>query len=418
MQSLSKKQLITYALIAMPLSIVGLPLYIYLPTFYATEVGVNIAVVGMVLFIARLSDVITDPLIGYLSDLSVKYFENRKPLMFLGAFILIISFYFLLNPNINYPISWLLFFSIFIYLGWSMINIPYLTFSSELSEEYYVKTKLNSFRELATILGLVLALVVPYFFEVDLIQEKLQILFLLFAVLFIPFFLITMKSLKVLSQKEDSSFSLSELKNIYKTIPNLKSLQLGYFLNNLANAIPATLFLLFIEIVISNKEYSDEILILYFVSGVIALPFWTLLSKKIGKKKVWVLSIVLASVSFLFVVFLKEGDILAFAIISLISGLSLGADITFPTSIQADIVQRQKRFSGLLFGIWSMLTKLALAFSVVVTFGILGIVGFDKENLNETSILTLTLLYGFLPIVLKMFALFFINKFNEGHRNL
>lgn len=411
--SLPRSQLFLYSLIAMPLAIVGLPLYIYLPTFYASEVGVNIAVVGVVLFIARLSDVITDPLIGLLTDFSVRYVGSRKPIMFIGSLVLIVSFYFLLNPNSSFPITWLMFFSVFIYLGWSMINIPYLTFSSEISSSNYVKTKLNSFREVATILGLVLALVFPYFFATTLIQEKLNSLYYLFLTLFIPFFLLSMLKLDVKSKISSMKFSFEEFKNIYISIPDIKSLQIGYFLNNLANAIPATLFLLFIEIVIQNKDYSNEILILYFLAGVLSLPFWTILSRKIGKKKVWIFSIVLACISFFFVIFLKEGDILFFSIISLISGLSLGADIAFPTSIQADIVQKQKSLSGFLFGIWTMITKLALAFSVVITFGILGIVGFDKENLTSLSILTLTLLYGLLPILLKLIALLFINKFQE-----
>lgn len=412
--SLSKEQFFIYSLIAMPLAVVGLPLYIYLPTFYATEVGINIAVVGVVLFVARLSDVITDPLIGLLTDFSVKRFNSRKPIMFLGSLVLIASFYFLLNPSLNYPISWLMIFSVLIYLGWSMINIPYLTFSSEISDSYHIKTKLNSFREISTILGLVFALVFPSLFVTDLIQEKLNSLYLLFVLLFIPFFLTSMYKLKVNSYQSSTKISFKQFKSIYNSIPNLKSLQIGYFLNNLANAIPATLFLLFIEVVIKDKGYSDMILILYFLSGVIALPFWTMLSKRVGKKRVWVSSIVLACISFFFVIFLKEGDILFFAIISIITGLSLGADIAFPTSIQSDIVQKQKNLSGLLFGIWTMITKLALAFSVVVTFGILGIVGFDKENLTSMSILILTLLYGLLPIVLKLIALIFINKFQEN----
>jgi Na+/melibiose symporter-like transporter len=118
------------------------------------------------------------------------------------------------------------------------------------------------------------------------------------------------------------------------------------------------------------------------------------------------------------VIFLGANDIVLFAIISFVSGLSLGADIAFPTSIQADIVQKvkevQDNISGILFGIWTMITKLALALSVVITFGILGIVDFDKDNLTQTSIITLTLLYGLLPIILKLIALKFIVKFNES----
>ncbi|MFA9374684.1 MAG: MFS transporter, partial [Poseidonibacter sp.] len=153
MQTLSKKSIIYYSLIAMPLAIVGLPLYIYLPTYYATVVGINVATVGLILFLARLSDVITDPFFGYLSDKSLELFNSRKPIMIIGSFILIYSFYSLINPNYSYAQIYLLTYSVLIYIGWSMINIPYLTWSAEISKEYEDKTVLNSSRELFTILG-------------------------------------------------------------------------------------------------------------------------------------------------------------------------------------------------------------------------------------------------------------------------
>ena len=86
----------------MPLAIIGLPLYIYLPTFYATNIGINIALVGLLIFIARLSDVITDPLFGFLSDKILLKYNSRKPMMILGFFMLIFSFYFLINPPNKY----------------------------------------------------------------------------------------------------------------------------------------------------------------------------------------------------------------------------------------------------------------------------------------------------------------------------
>ena len=57
-----------YGLPGLPLAALGLPLYIYLPTFYAEQLGLGLAAVGAALLIARVSDVITDPLIGLLSD--------------------------------------------------------------------------------------------------------------------------------------------------------------------------------------------------------------------------------------------------------------------------------------------------------------------------------------------------------------
>ena len=53
---------------ALPLAAKTLPLTIFLPEYYATKVGVNLAVVGIVFTLVRLADLIFDPLVGNLID--------------------------------------------------------------------------------------------------------------------------------------------------------------------------------------------------------------------------------------------------------------------------------------------------------------------------------------------------------------
>ncbi len=418
MKALNKKTIIYYSLLAIPLAIVGLPLYIYLPTFYVSDVGINVALVGLILFIARLTDVFTDPFFGYLSDKSLEVFSSRKPIMIIGSIILILSFYALINPNLQYAKIWLFVFSVLIYAAWSMINIPYLTWSSEISEKYEDKTILNSSRELLAIVGVLIALLVPFIYNVSQNpQETLNILYISFLILFIPLFLLSMNTIKITTKVKSTKFSFKSIKEVYKNFGDLKFLQIGYFLNNLANALPATLFLLFVELVIQEKQSSGMVLILYFLSGVLALPFWYKLSNKIGKKKAWISSILLASSAFAFVPFLQEGDLNAFIVISIISGFSLGADMALPTAIQSDLVQKTKslniNISGLLFGIWTMITKFTLAIAVAFSFIILGVFDFEVSNPSSSSLFVLSLFYGFIPVCLKIVSIYFINKYKD-----
>jgi len=62
------RQWLFYGLPGLPLAMLGLPLYVYLPSFYAQDLGLSLSVVGMALLAARGLDVITDPLIGWLND--------------------------------------------------------------------------------------------------------------------------------------------------------------------------------------------------------------------------------------------------------------------------------------------------------------------------------------------------------------
>ena len=407
--------LLAYGLPAIGVSLLGLPLYIYLPTFYAQELGLGVFVVGIVLFIARIFDMLIDPLIGYVSD----SFMSRKVMMVIGAIILYVTFYALTHPSENNGVFYLLFLSLGVYSAWSLLSIPYYAFASDISSSYNENTNLSSSRELFNIFGVLLALSLPYFFGVSedaassllVLWDSLAIILPLTLIVFF-FFLKEEKSkrqrVKLFQVFRDFKLEILDSKRVF----------IAFFLNSFANALPATLFLFYVSLVIKSEELSGLLLLLYFISGVVTLPLWVYLSKKISKKTAWILSMSSASFFFSFVMFLGEGDVLYFAIISIFSGMSLGADMALPNSIQADIAQKSTQkygeMSGTLFGFFAMLTKLSLAFGVGVSFSILGLFNFSADNPNPTSLLVLSILYGVAPVILKFLAIFVLRKYQEN----
>ncbi len=402
-----------YALPAFSLAMLGLPLYIYLPTFYTQEVGLSSLEVGLVLFLARSLDLVFDPLIGSLSD----RFAKRKLMMFIGMIILLAGFF-----ALSYPLNswiWLLGFSFVAYSGWSLMSIPYLALSAELSKDYHDNTRLASTRELLTIFGLVSALIIPYALGIaEDSQETIRVMLLIVGVSLPLLFLLFSKKIKEPEHLSHPLKFLNGLKYLWSHTPDARSLFLAFFTNSLANALPATLFLFFVSLVLQTPEQTGAFLLLYFVSGLVALPVWLYLAKIWGKKRIWIVSMVLASVAFGFVPLLESGDGLYFMIITLVSGFSLGADMALPAAIQADIAQRLEgngqRLTGVLFGFWAMLTKLSLAFAVGISFGLLGLIGFDPDLPTSSSLSLLSLLYGMAPVLFKGAAIYFIFRYDDA----
>lgn len=410
--------LISYASTAIPLAMLGLPLYIYLPTFYSQSVGISVTLVGVILFVARLTDVITDPLVGFYSDRVQTRYGKRKPFILLGSLLLAGSFYALIYPpEVNMEL-WLFTFSILVYLGWSIVSIPYLAWSAEITSDYHEKTRLSAARELFTIIGVVSALLIPYLYSVSgSADQSLQILYSAFLIALFLMVPITLLGSKERLVRTTHPFTFTQIRTLWKKIPSLGRLQTAFMLNSLANALPATLFLFFVQLVLEEASQTGPLLLLYFISGILGLPFWTLLSKKIGKRKTWLGSMLLASMAFIFVLFLESGDLMLFALISFVSGLSLGADMALPSSIQADMVQNiedhNASYAGILFGIWAMLTKFALALAVGIGFVVLGAVGFDPNAPTQLALNTLTLLYGGLPVMFKILSFWIMRGYDE-----
>ena len=67
-QRLSQLQIVTYSLPALVTSVTALPMALFVPAFYADDLGLPLAAVGLAIAVSRLLDVVTDPLIGSLSD--------------------------------------------------------------------------------------------------------------------------------------------------------------------------------------------------------------------------------------------------------------------------------------------------------------------------------------------------------------
>ena len=51
----------------MPISGAGMPIFVYLLPFYANELGLGLTAVGLIFFIGRFTDVLTDPSHGFFS---------------------------------------------------------------------------------------------------------------------------------------------------------------------------------------------------------------------------------------------------------------------------------------------------------------------------------------------------------------
>ena len=411
----SKRNLLAYGVPAVAIALLGLPLYVYLPTFYAVDVGLGVFEVGVVLFFARIFDMIIDPLIGYVSD----SYLSRKGMILFGSILLYATFYALTHPPQESGVLYLLFLSLGVYTAWSLVSIPYFAFAADMSNSYDENTHFSSSRELFNIFGVLLALSLPYYFGVA--QQAGASLLVLWDAL--SFVLPLTLALFFLSFKEQSRIkkraNFIEVFGYFKReLFNSKRVFIAFFLNNFANALPATLFLFYVSLVLKSQEMSGVLLLLYFASGVLALPLWIYLSKKISKKTAWLLSMANASFFFCFVLFLGEGDVIYFALITIFSGMSLGADIALPASIQADIAQRSTQkygeMSGTLFGFFAMLTKLSLAFGVGLSFGMLGLFDFSPDAPNETSLFVLSILYGAVPVVLKLSAMVILRKYHEN----
>jgi len=123
-----------------------------------------------------------------------------------------------------------------------------------------------------------------------------------------------------------------------------------------------------------------------------------------------------ACAAFVVVPWIPEGHFAAFAVVCVVTGMALGADLSLPPAIQADVVdydelKNGRSRTGLQFALWSMSTKLALAVAVGLALPGLEAAGFDPLVPTEAGRQALTVIYALVPVVIKITAIAIIWRF-------
>ncbi|MDV7341271.1 MFS transporter [Terasakiella sp. A23] len=404
---------IFYALPAFVLAFPTIPVFVLLPTYYAETLGLGLASVGSVLLIIRVFDVISDPILGWVSDHIPARFGKRKLPIAIGGLIGAPALIALFIPPDDVTLTYFAIWCFILYLAWSAIQIPYLAWSAELEPNYHKRTLLNGYREGAGIAGILfvagLGVALSEMEETSRLSATSWVTVLCGVIVFfialkwVPEGRITNKKSRFTFPKENKLF--------------LRVLS-AWFINGLANGIPAVCLPLYLTHVLKVDEQTKAgLLFVYFLFAIVGIPLWMHLSKRYNKNHIWCLSMIMACIVFAFVPFLGAGDVIAFGVICALTGLALGSDLALPPSIQGDCADWDRyRFNkerlATLFSYWSMATKLALGLAVGITFPVLDFFGLEDGNSN--AIIALIVIYAGLPVVLKTGAIAMMWTFPLG----
>ena len=108
--------------------------------------GMNPALVGLLGALPRLTDAITDPLMGYISDHTRTRWGRRRPYIFFGAIAAGVIFALIWQlprgQSENYYFWFFLIGSFLFYLGYTVFATPWVALGYELTPDYHERTRL------------------------------------------------------------------------------------------------------------------------------------------------------------------------------------------------------------------------------------------------------------------------------------
>ena len=407
--------LAAYGSLAFPLAAAFIALQVIVPTFYAQSTALSLSAIGGLLLIARLLDTVTDPLVGYWSDNASNRFGRRKVFVVVASPLIAVSVWFLFNPPDDAGGTYLLVWTVCIYVAGTLSIVPASAWAAELSDDYNQRSLVTGVRVAFGLAGTLCALIVPAIVAAGDSQDLSTTLFIITLLVLVTLLLSTVWLAWRVPDTATTTLPSNSVQAAWalmKTHNPFRQLLLSYLLNAVGNAIPATLFLLYVTHVLKQPESVGVFLFLYFVCAAAAVPFWVMLSKRFGKHSTWAAAMVMACAFFMWAPFLDSTTVVWFYVIVAATGFATGADLALPAAINADVIEWDALESGykrpgLFFALWGTAAKLSYALAIGIAFPLLELTGFSAaiDTNSDFSLFWLALLYGCPCIVFKLAAI-------------
>ena len=414
-------QRLSFTALNFPTSAAGMPMFIFILPFYADDLGLGLSIVGIIFFLGRFTDILTDPVMGVLIDKFPSKWGKHKLWVFLSAPVFMVATYLIFLPMTDQPTGLYFFGSLFlIYSAFTLSSITQLSWASFLAPDYDDRTKLLTLRELMALLGMFSVIAIPAFVEINdpSLQAKVNAIGI-FILLVIP--LITFNALKNVPDSVQST-SKEALTNPFK---DFKGLFQNKMLNKIVIAavliafcmsLNGALYLIWMEVVIELPEYSSRLMLAYYIVSVLGLTLWRYLGIKTSKHFAagisCIYAIVVLTFGFIGYWFIKDladlPKLFAVGSFIVLYGFAFSGPLPLINAIVADISDKLnldvgENISGTVFSYLTTLTKVGFALAAVIPYLVLEMLwGFDIsigiENSNSSK-MAIFYIYTFVPII-------------------
>ncbi len=394
-----RDRLPAWSLMGAVISAAGLPIYIYAPKFYADNYGVSLTLLGTILFGLRLIDVVQDPALGWVSE----RLRRRGLAVAIGGLILALSMLglFAVAPPFA-PALWFAITVTGLFSAFSFLTINF--YGQGVRKGAALRgghTRLAAWRETGALLGVCVAAVAP--------TVLIGVVAAPFAVFAVGFAVAVALAVVAMS-REWSARLENDAPTPIGTIlrdPLARKLLLLALVNATPLAVSSTLFLFYVEGRLEAPGWEGPLLVLFFLAAALSSPVWSALAARYGPKPVLLAAMLAAVASFGLTLMLGAGDHIQFAIICVLSGATIGADLTLLPAMFAKRMARVAPNGGQGFGLWSLMNKATLAFAAVLLLPLLEGAGFDAQTgiYPAQAQTMLTVLYAGVPLALKLVAI-------------
>ena len=408
----SRRSLLAYAGPAIPLRILMMQLVVYVPPFYAAELGLEMAAIGAVFFLARGWDAVIDPLVGNLSDRTRSRWGRRKPWILIATPLLILALWAFCQPPEGIGLTYLAVTAFLFYVALTAVDIPYLSWGPELSRDYAQRTRIIGFREAGGMLGTILATALPLFFLAGSnpsLRDILQVFVIAISVI-LPL-TVALALWRTPQGKFIDSGRVSLRKALLAVRDNKPFLRLGsgifcfWLAGGVFNAL--VLFMVQYSLQLPNSAFLWFVFAQYTAS-IIMLPLAVRLGNRIGKHRALIFGALLFMGLAPLFLLVETGNFQQALLVFAVMGAVTSFIWVMPPALVADAVEYGMLRGGaddpaIYMSVYYFMQKMAMAAGVGLALPIAGAMGFDPGGeVTAEGLRALNFICLILPFILAL----------------
>ena len=410
---------------------------------------------GVVSLVPRLFDAITDPIMGFISDNTKSKWGRRKQYVLLGAVIMGISFIIMWqlykDNTVDYNFTYFLLWSLVFYVGLTIFSVPYVAMGYEMSNDFHERTNIMA---VAQFIGQWAWVIAPWFWVImddksffesgEVAVRELAIWVGIICMVFAMIPAIFIKSKSTLNEKYDSI----TFKNILKSLHTIFILNFGqalkikafrklcvatFLIFNAFNTVAAFTYFIIVFFLFNGATGPDGAWwwptlfgsVGALVTTFLVIPVVTQMSKKIGKKKAFIVSQSVSIIGYIMLWFLFiPGKPYLFLFALPFFSFGIGGLFTLMMSMTADVCDLDELNNGMprkegTFGaLYWWFVKLGQALALVLGGLVLKVVGFisDAPTQSVETMTNLRIADVLIPSITAALAIWVMYKYGLNEK--
>ena len=396
-------------------------LSLYVMKFSTDVLLIAPAVMGVIFSVSRVWDAAADPIVGYLSDRTKHPMGRRRIWMLASVVPTCATFVMLFSPPQSLGMfgltMWMAIGVVGFYSAITLFAVPHLSLGAELTTNYHERSRLFGLRHAAFTLGSILALAsMQIFINAEAKGPEATRAAAAWISWLASGLMLGMVLFAVVKLRERAGFQGRKIGLPYQAFsdvwrnPHARLLIVVTFIENVGSAAIGALTLYVAQYVVGRLELAPAIILAYMIPSTFSVPMWIPLSRRFGKIRLWVFSMLLTGAAFgvmFSLPFIAEESARIWVIVfaAIFAGLAAGCGGTVGPSIQGDVIDYDEfltgeRKEGSYFSAWNFVQKSATGVMLLLTGFVLQVSGFVPNHPQTmTTQVAMVSLYGLFPLV-------------------